>query len=172
MIARTGRRVLFIMLAFATLSGIPLATMRSQESAGGPPRWAWDQCLGGLSYGAPFKLALAYGGGLVHESTTGGADVCAFGAAKIGFGAARASIGIGRSSGPLGRGAALSGGVMRTFGGSWRATPRRTYVGASLHLWPLLGLGGEIGYYMRVGDASSATGTQRRVVTWSAGFGF
>jgi hypothetical protein len=136
------------------------------------PTWAWDQCLGGLTYGQPFKLALAYGGGLVHEATSGGADVCLFGAAKVGLGAARGSIGIGRSKGPLGSGVALNAGVLRTFGSAWGASPARTYLGAGINVWPLLGLGGEIGYYFRLGDASGAPERHRRIVTWSAGFGF
>lgn len=149
--------------------------LQAQEGAEGDdalPRWAWDRCLAGITYGAPFKLAASFAGGLVHESTTGGADLCAFGAAKVGFGAARGSIGIARSSGPLARGAALSAGVIRTFGGSWNATPERTYVGASVHVWPLLALGGEIGYYVRLGDSQGASDHQKRVVTWSFGFGF
>ncbi|HYW31710.1 MAG TPA: hypothetical protein VE869_09405 [Gemmatimonas sp.] len=103
---------------------------------------------------------------------TGGADICAFGAAKVGFGAARGTIGIGRSNGPLGSGVALSGGVMRTFGGAWGATPRRTYVGGGITVWPVLGLGAEIGYYVRLGDEAGASTRQRRILTWSAGFGF
>jgi hypothetical protein len=136
------------------------------------PTWAWDQCLGGLTYGQPFKLALSYGGGLLHESRTGGADVCIFGAAKVGLGAARGSIGIGRSKGPLGSGFALNAGVMRTFSSAWRASPSRTYIGAGVDVWPLLGLGGEIGYYIRVGDSSGEPNRERRIITWSAGFGF
>jgi hypothetical protein len=136
------------------------------------PRWAWDQCLGGLTYGQPFKLALSYGGGLLHESMTGGADVCIFGAAKVGLGAARASIGIGRSKGPFGSGVALNAGVLRTFSSAWGATPSRTYIGAGINVWPLLGLGGEIGYYVRLGDSSGEPTRQRRIITWSAGFGF
>lgn len=162
-------------LAFALAFSLPVAA-RAQDSAppvnSALPNWAFDQCLGGLTYGAPFKLALAYGGGFVHESPDGGADYCAFGAAKVGLGAARASIGFGRSSGPLGKGIAVSAGFMRTFGGSWGATPKRNYAGASVHVWPILGLGGEIGYYARLGDAAGAADYQRRVVTWSVGFGF
>ena len=144
----------------------------SSSTTGSLPTWAWDQCLGGLTYGQPFKLALSYGGGLLHESTSGGADVCLFGAAKVGLGAARGSIGIGRSKGPLGSGVALNAGVMRTFSTAWGASPSRTYIGAGLNVWPLLGLGGEIGYYVRLGDRSGEPNRQRRILTWSAGFGF
>lgn len=135
-------------------------------------RWHLDQCLGGLSYGPPFKLALSYGGGLIRESHTGGADWCAFGAAKVGFGAARGSIGLARSTGPLASGAAVSGGVLRTFGNAWNATRRSTYVGASIHVWPLLGLGGEVGYYTRVGANRSAFDHERNIVVFALGFGF
>ncbi len=69
-------------------------------------------------------------------------------------------------------GGRLTGGVLRTFGGALNATARRTYVGGSVHVWPLLAIGGEIGYYVRLGDASNASTHQRRIVTWSAGFGF
>ena len=134
--------------------------------------WMWDHCLSGLTYGQPFKLAISYAQGFVRESNSGGADYCAFGAAKVGFGAARGTIGFGRSTGPLGTGMAINGGIMRTFGSSWGATPKRTYVGAALNFWPILGLGGEIGYFVRVGDKAGESTKQRRVITWSAGFGF
>jgi hypothetical protein len=134
--------------------------------------WTWDHCLSGITYGQPFKLAISYAQGFVRESRTGGADYCAFAAAKVGFGAARGSIGFGRTAGTLGTGMAINGGVLRTFGSSWGATPKRTYVGAALNLWPVFGLGGEIGYYLRVGDKAGAGTHQRRIITWSAGFGF
>ncbi len=164
--------MLVVLAATATAADAQADTARGGDARGGIPNWAWDQCLGGLTYGQPFKLALAYGGGLVHESMTGGADICAFGAAKVGFGAARGSIGIGRSNGPLGSGVALAGGVMRTFDGAWGATPRRTYVGGGITVWPVLGLGAEIGYYVRLGDKAGASNRQRHIITWSAGFGF
>jgi hypothetical protein len=41
-----------------------------------------------------------------------------------------------------------------------------------VHLWPLLALGGEIGYYVRLGRDADALSHGKRVVTWSAGFGF
>jgi hypothetical protein len=103
---------------------------------------------------------------------TNGDDQCVVAVGKVGFGAASASLGYGRSAGASGGGAMLTGGVLRTFGGSWRATPQRVYVGASLHVWPMFALGGEIGYYVRLGDATGASTAQQRVVTWSVGFGF
>jgi hypothetical protein len=36
----------------------------------------------------------------------------------------------------------------------------------------VLVLGGEIGYYVRLGDAAGAASRGKNVVTWSAGFGF
>lgn len=137
-----------------------------------PSGWHVDQCIGGLTYGGPHKLALAYGGGLVRESMTNGDDTCIMAVGKVGLGAASASFGVGRSIGSIGSGVAITGGLLRTFGGSLNTTPRRTYVGGSVHVWPLLALGGEIGYYVRLGDAPGASTHQRRVLTWSAGFGF
>lgn len=134
--------------------------------------WHLDQCIGGLTYGGPHKLALAYGGGLVRESMTNGDDTCIMAVGKVGMGAASASFGVGRSIGSVGSGVALTGGLLRTFGRSLNTTPRRTYVGGSVHVWPVLALGGEIGYYVRLGDAAGASTHQRRVLTWSAGFGF
>lgn len=134
--------------------------------------WHLDQCIAGITYGGPHKLAAAWGGGLLRESTTGGDDTCLMAVGKIGLGAASASAGIGRSVGHLGGGVTLTGGVLRTLSGSLNTTPRRTYVGGSLHVWPLVAIGGEIGYYVRVGDASGASDFQRHVITWSAGFGF
>jgi len=157
-----------------TLGGFVPVHAQSDASnvANSASPWMWDHCLSGLTYGQPFKLAISYGQGFVRESMSGGADYCAFGAAKVGFGAARGSIGFGRSTGALGTGAAINAGVMRTVGSAWGATPKRTYVGAALNIWPVLGLGGEIGYYVRVGDKAGAGTHQRRIITWSAGFGF
>ena len=133
--------------------------------------WHSEQCIAGFTYGAPLKWALSYGGGLLHESNTG-PDVCALAVAKIGIGGAQASIGAGTSFAPWGTGVMITGNVVRTFGAPLKATPRRTYVGASLHLWPVLALGGEIGYYVRLADADGASTSGKHLVAWSAGFGF
>jgi hypothetical protein len=133
--------------------------------------WSVQQCMLGLTYGAPMKVAVAWGGGFVYEQPEGGADVCIFGAAKLGLGGARLSTGVGRSIGALGGGAAVSAGVLRTFGAPVNATPKRTYVGASLHFFPVLALGGEIGWYTRLGDDPPGA-SKRSMITWSAGFGF
>ncbi len=167
------------LLTVALLGVVPCASASAQRLpnpvfSDGPPASGWhlDQCIGGLTYGGPHKLAVAWGGGLLHESMTNGNDTCIMAVGKVGFGAASASVGVGRSIGPIGSGVALTGGVLRTFSGSLNTTPRRTYVGGSVHVWPLVAIGGEIGYYVRVGDASGASDFQRHVITWSAGFGF
>lgn len=133
-------------------------------------RWRFDQCMGGLTYGAPFKWALSYGGGMVYEGDR--IDLCALAVAKVGLGGAGASVGVAKSYGSMGTGSAITGGIIRTFGDPLNASARRTYVGGSVHLWPLLALGGEIGYYVRLGDDAGAASHGKKVITWSAGFGF
>lgn len=140
------------------------------DSAGDAVRWQFDQCMGGLTYGAPLKWALSYGMGYVRESNS--QDLCVLGAARVGFGGASANVGIANSLGPFGSGAAVTAGLMRTFDRPLGASPRRTYVGASLHVWPLLALGGEIGVYTRVGADAAGETRGRRLVAWSFGFGF
>jgi hypothetical protein len=130
--------------------------------------WHVEQCMGGITYGAPLKLAASYGGGFLHESNNG-PDVCALGVAKLGLGGAQLSAGIGSSFAPWGTGVMLTGNLLRTFAKPLHATARANYVGASLHLWPALALGGELGYYVRLGDGASAG---RRVLSWSVGVGF
>ncbi|WP_309673077.1 hypothetical protein [Gemmatimonas sp.] len=133
-------------------------------------RWRFDQCMGGVTYGAPFKWALSYGGGMVYEGDR--IDLCALAVAKVGLGGAGASIGLAKSYGSMGTGSAITGGIIRTFGDPLNATARRTYVGGAVHFWPLLALGGEIGYYVRLGDEAGASAHGKKVITWSAGFGF
>jgi hypothetical protein len=172
---RVGLRVsVATAAAMVAIAGIPLGAQQSDPPASASLEyspWSVQQCMLGLTYGAPMKLAVAWGGGLVYEQPDGGADVCLFGAAKVGFGGARLSTGVGRSIGALGGGAAVSAGVLRTFNGPVNASPRRTYVGASLHLFPVFALGGEIGWYTRIGD-DPAGAPRRSMLTWSAGFGF
>ncbi len=125
----------------------------------------------GVSYGAPLKMALSYATGRVIESDGDGADVCTYASAKIGIGGARLAIGRSRTINALGGGAGVSAGLLRTFGTPLHAQPWRNHVGVAVHLIPALGFGGELGYYVRIGhDASGARA--RRVITWSAGFGF
>jgi hypothetical protein len=133
-------------------------------------RWQFDQCMGGLTYGAPLKWALSYGMGFVRESDT--IDLCFLGAAKIGFGGASFNVGLANSVGHFGSGGAVTVGLLRTFNDPLYAIAKRTYVGASVHVWPLFGLGGDIGYYTRTGTDAPGTRSGRGIVTWSAGFGF
>lgn len=133
-------------------------------------RWQFEQCMGGLSYGAPLKWALAYGMGFVRESEK--RDWCFLGAAKVGFGGASVNVGLANSLGHWGSGTAVTAGVLRTFNDPMGATAKRTYVGGSVHLWPLLALGGEVGYYTRVGADPAGLSRGRGMVTWSTGFGF
>ncbi len=179
------RRVVSLATALALCSGTTTAWTRvaqaqvpvapSGASAPATPstpemRWRFDQCMGGVTYGAPFKWALAYGGGMVYEGDR--LDLCALAVAKIGLGGAGASIGLAKSFGSMGTGTAITGGIIRTFSDPLNATARRTYVGGSVHVWPVLALGGELGYYVRLGDAAGASSHGKQVITWSAGFGF
>jgi hypothetical protein len=123
--------------------------------------------MAGVTYGAPLKFAVAYGGGLVRQSD--GRDWCAMGVAKLGLGGAQAGLGLGNSIGALGGGASVTANLLRTFAHPLHATPRSTYVGASLHVWPALAIGGEIGVYTRVGGDNAGA---KRLVAWSVGFGF
>ena len=156
----------------ATAQGVPTAAGATAPASPSTPemRWRFDQCMGGLTYGAPFKWALSYGGGMVYEGDR--IDLCALAVAKVGLGGAGASVGLAKSYGSMGTGSALTGGIIRTFGDPLNATARRTYVGGSVHLWPLLALGGELGYYVRVGDNAGESSHGKHVITWSAGFGF
>lgn len=158
--------------------GVPLAA-RAQSDARGAnartaespsPEWQFEQCMGGITYGAPLKWALSYGMGFVRESEKH--DLCFLGAAKIGFGGASFSTGLASSLGPFGSGMAVTGGVMRTFNDPMGALAKRTYLGGSVHVWPLLGLGGEIGVYRRMGSDAPGTTHGRNMIIWSAGFGF
>lgn len=163
-----------LMAALGVAVGAILAG-RGEAGAQAPPArakvaWRVDQCLGGLTYGAPYKWALAYGMGLVRESDT--SDWCVLAATKVGLGAVSANVGLANSLGRFGSGASLTAGVLRTFGHPLDAAARRTYVGGSVHLWPIVGLGGELGVYARVGTDPAGTTARRRLVVWSLGFGF
>lgn len=133
--------------------------------------WQLEQCMMGITYGAPLKLAVSYGGGFLHESNNG-PDVCALAVAKLGIGGGQGSVGMGTSFAPWGTGVMLTGNVLRTFSAPLEASPRRTYVGASLHIWPAFALGGEIGYFWRMGDAPGESSAGKKIWSWSAGFGF
>jgi hypothetical protein len=148
----------------------PVAVAAAATAEAPDMRWRAGQCMGGLTYGAPFKVALSYGGGYVYEGDRW--DLCAMAVAKVGLGAAGASAGLAKSFGSLGSGAAITGGLIRTFGDPLNATARRSYAGGSAHLWALLGIGGEIGYYVRIGSEAGDSARATRLFVWSAGFGF
>jgi hypothetical protein len=133
-------------------------------------QWRLAHCVAGLTYGAPLRLAASYGMGLRYESSDG-PDYCALGVARVGFGGVQAGVGVGVSIAPLASGAMLTANVLRTFDTPRAAAPRTTYVGASLHLWPAVVLGGEIGYYARVGGSPNPTHGDH-FVAWSFGFGY
>lgn len=150
---------------------LPRRAVSDSESVHTPTvHWQFDQCMGGLTYGAPLKWALSYGMGYVRESAT--SDWCVLGAAKIGLGGAGFNVGVANSLGHFGSGASLTAGVLRTFDNPLKASAKRTYVGGSLHVWPILGLGGEVGVYTRVGADPVGLKSSRRIITWSTGFGF
>lgn len=155
-------------------SGLARRAASARASADSTPSgvsWQFDQCMGGLTYGAPLKWALSYGMGLVRESPT--SDWCLLTAAKVGLGGAGINVGVANSLGHFGSGASLTAGVLRTFNRpAGTALAERTYVGLSLHLWPILGLGGEIGVYSLVGSALEGSNRGSRLITWSTGFGF
>ncbi len=143
--------------------------------------WSLGQCIGGLSYGSPLKLAASYGGGLRYEPMHGGPDIdyCTFGVAQLGLGGTRVAVGQGASFGSIGSAVMVSGGIMRTFGAPSRATRMRTYAGVSVHVLPLLAFGFEIGLYRRLGDgvADPVGGAPRNqdkksLLIWSVGFGY
>ncbi len=172
-IAIASRTLVCVMLLAAR--ALPAQNVRDtdgdRERANAPePSWKLAHCVSGMTYGAPLKFALAYGGGLKHESD--GRDLCVLSAAKIGSGGALVAAGFATSVGSIGGGASLTANVLRTFAHPLSAHPRTTYAGASLHLWPLLAIGGEIGIYTRLGSMPSGATLPTRLVAWSVGFGF
>ena len=133
--------------------------------------WQLSHCVTGVTYGAPLKFAVAYGGGFRREFDES-PDLCLMGVAKLGLGGAQASVGVGSSFGALGGGGVLTANLLRTFGNPLHATARRTYVGASVHLWPIIAIGGEIGWFTRIGDTAGESTAGKRLIAWSTGFGF
>lgn len=176
-------------LGVAVLGAAPLARVAAQGTAGAPVappavrpdardadradpaddnRWRADRCLFGLSYHSLTKVTAAVAGGLRRSFAP--RSVCAYGAAHVGLGGTRASVGSAVTIGHLGSAIGVSGGVLRTFGRpGGDADPWRTYVGGSVHVWPLLGIHTEIGAYSLVTRAGEAG---QRLVTWSVGFGY
>ncbi len=148
--------------------------LRAQSADNHPVKWdGWQRshCMAGLTYGAPMKLAVSYGNGYRRQFDSG-ANACAMAIAKIGLGGVQGGLGLGRTVGALGGGAMISANVLRTFATPLHASARRTYVGASVHYWPILALGGEIGVYTRLGDAGGASNALKHIISWSFGLGF
>lgn len=146
----------------------PTVIVGSSNDDANDQRWRVGRCLMGLSYGSPLKLSVAVAGGLrrafEHRS------VCSYGAVHLGLGGTRASLGTAVTFGRFGSAVGLSGGVLRTFGApSGDAQRFRTYVGGSVHLWPLLGFHSEIGRYQLI--TRDGEGGQQ-ITTWSFGFGY
>lgn len=176
--AGAGMNVSFATVAHAqsTPSASPNAAIvsaptvsRSDSTHDDVGGWRFDQCLGGLTYGAPLKLAVAWAGGMRKELDNG-QDVCAFVSPKIGLGGARISAGLARTFGTFGSGLAMSGGILRTFGAPSYADRMSTYAGGSLHVFPILGIGLELGTYRRLGGIDGQG--RKSIIIWSAGFGF
>lgn len=171
--ARSAASRLLTGIVLLGVAGSPLVAQEkaATDRASTPTtRWQFDQCMGGITYGAPLKWALAYGMGLVRETPRN--DWCFLGAAKVGFGGASFNVGLANSIGSFGSGTAVTAGVLRTFNDPMGAVAKRTYVGGSVHLWPLLALGGEVGLYRRLGTDPAGLTRGRTMITWSAGFGF
>lgn len=162
-------------LLFATLLALSAASASAQAqntsstSAGASTPWHLDQCLGGLTYGAPLKLAASWAGGLRKELSNG-QDVCAFITPKVGLGGARLGAGFARTTGTFGGGYAGSVAIIRTFGAPSYADRMSTYAGGSLHYFPLLGIGLELGWYKRLGGPDDRG--RKSIISWSLGLGF
>ncbi len=148
--------------------GLPRAPQAAQPDEADDTRWRVDRCLLGLGYHSVTKVTVAAAGGLRRAFEP--RSVCLYGAAHLGLGGTRASIGSAVTLGSFGSALGLSGGVLRTFGNpAGDAEPWRTYVGGSVHVWPLLGIHTEIGAYSLVTRSGEAA---QRLVTWAVGFGY
>jgi len=132
--------------------------------------WQLQPCMGGVSYGAPLRWAAAYGGGLVREGDA--QDLCLLGVGQLGMGGAGLHAGLANTLGRFGSGTAVTAGVLRTFNRPLDALANRTYVGVAVHVWAIMAVGGQLGYYRRLGADVPGSTTGRGLVTWSTGFGF
>lgn len=173
---RTGLALVALLASMSAGSPLVAQPMAADSMAARTPvartpeRWRFEQCMGGLTYGAPLKWAAAYGVGLVRENDE--RDLCLLGSAKIGIGGAGVHVGVANAFGPFGSGTAVTLGVMRMFDRPLNALARRTYVGGSVHIWPILAIGGEIGWYTRLGKDPAGSAMPRSMLVWSTGFGF
>jgi hypothetical protein len=131
-------------------------------------RWQLDRCLLGLGYHSVMKVTAAAAGGARRAFER--RSVCVYGAAHVGLGGTRASVGSAVTIGRFASAVGVSGGLLRTFGRpGGDAVPWRTWVGGSVHLWPLLGVHTEVGAWSlltRPGESG------QRLVTWGVGFGY
>jgi hypothetical protein len=146
-------------------AGRPPASAPSDEVNDG--RWRADHCLLGLGYHSVTKVSVAVAAGLRRAFEA--RSVCAYGAAHLGLGGTRTEIGSAVTLGSLGSALGVSGGLLRTFGQPAGSSPWRTYVGGTVHLWPLLGIHTEVGAYTLL---ARTAGVRDRVVTWGVGFGY
>ena len=153
----------------------PSAVGARTDSARATPTdegWHLEQCMLGIDVWRAAQAGRGVSAGACCTNRTTARTYCALAVAKLGFGGGQGSLGMGTSFAPWGTGVMLTGNVLRTFSAPLEATPRRTYVGASLHLWPAFALGGEIGYFWRMGDAPGESTAGKKIWSWSAGFGF
>lgn len=155
-------------LAAQPVTPQPTVIVGSSNDDANDLRWRVGRCLMGISYGSPLKLSLAVAGGLrrafEHRS------VCSYGAVHLGLGGTRGSLGTAVTFGSFGSAVGASGGVLRTFGAPGGDAQRfRTYVGGSVHLWPVLGFHTEIGRYQLLTRAGEDA---QSITTWSIGFGY
>ncbi|MEP6781126.1 MAG: hypothetical protein ABJC26_14620 [Gemmatimonadaceae bacterium] len=155
-------------MATAVFAQSASASSASASDSSNESGWHREQCLGGLTYGAPLKLAASWAGGLRKELASG-QDVCAFVAPKLGLGGARLSVGFARTLGTFGSGLAVSTGIIRTFGAPSYADRQSNYGGASLHVFPLLAIGVELGLYHRLGGKAGQG--RENIIVWSLGIG-
>ena len=168
LIVALGPRALRAQPTMAPRTPSALETGIAAEDPADDQRWRLDRCLLGVSYHAATKLTIAAAGGVRRAFER--RSVCAYGAAHLGIGGARASVGTAVTIGRFASAVGVSGGLLRTFGGPGAdAVPGRTYVGGSVHLWPLLGIHTEVGAYSLVTRAGEAG---HRLVTWGVGFGY
>lgn len=131
-------------------------------------RWRVQRCLLGLSYGSPLKLYVAAAGGFRRAFDS--RSVCSYGAVHLGLGGVRGSLGTAVTLGRYGSALGVSGGVLRTFGNpGGDADPHRSYIGGSVHVWPVLALHTEIGAYARQSRDGEPS---QRIVVWSVGIGY
>ena len=147
MTTRPGMRGVAVAACVAGMLGAVPAPLAAQGPGATAPdrvarmatttRWQFEQCMGGLTYGAPLKWALSYGMGFVTESET--RDWCVLGAAKVGFGGASMNVGIANALGHWGSGTAVTAGVDTPWNGelahAWSITDGDPPGDYELRLW-------------------------------------